>query len=210
MIKKKYCSVSSKLRNSGRKFNLRKEYEKSWNYIKDSKKFLFLVIGIFLAFVLIGFFVPVPEYFSQKILEFIQEILLKTQGMSNSQLIGFIFFNNIQSSFISMIFGIVFGIFPIISTIVNGYLLGFVSNISVQNAGVFSLWRILPHGIFELPAMFVSFALGIRLGFSIFNEKKFDSFRENFISCLKVFVLIIIPLLILAAIIEGTLIFLGV
>lgn len=193
-----------------KKFNLKREYKKSWDYLKDSKKFLWIVLGIFLAFVLIGLFVPPSEAISQKIFEFIEEILVKTEGMSQSQLISFILFNNIQASFIGMIFGIFLGIFPIISTIVNGYLLGFVFSLIIQNEGISSLWRILPHGIFELPAMFISFALGIRIGVSIFNKKKFGDLKENLFSSLKTFILIVVPLLVLAALIEGTLIFFGV
>jgi len=191
------------------KFSLKREYKKSWDYLKESKKFIWIVIGIFLVFALIGFFIPAPEILSKQIFEFIKEILEKTEGMSQSRLISFIFLNNIQSSFLGMVFGVFFGIFPLISAIANGYLLGFVANFVIQEDGIFSLWRIFPHGIFELPAVFISFALGLRIGASLFNRKKFRKFNENFISCLKVFVLIVIPLLIIAAIIEGTLIFLG-
>ncbi len=191
------------------KFSLKKEYQKSWNYIKESKKFILIVLGIFLAFSLIGFFIPAPEFITKQIADFIKEILLKTENMSQSRLISFIFLNNLQSSFFTMIFGIFLGIFPVISAIANGYLLGFVANFAIQEDGIFSLWRIFPHGIFELPAIFISFALGLRLGASIFSRKEFRKFNENFISSLKTFILIIIPLLIIAAIIEGTLIFLG-
>src|SRR3990167_5547782 len=196
-------------KNHKNKFSLKKEYKKSWNYLKESKKFIWIVIGLFLTFVLIGFFIPVPEIISKQILEFIKEILGKTESMSQGQLIKFIFLNNIQSSFLGMVFGVFLGIFPVISAIANGYLLGFVANFAIQENGIFSLWRIFPHGIFELPAVFISFALGLRIGASLLNRKKFRKFNENFISCLKVFVLIVIPLLIIAAIIEGTLISLG-
>ena len=192
------------------KFSLKKEYKKSWNYLKESKKFIWIVIGIFLALALIGFFVPPSEDISQKIFDFIEGILEKTDGMSQSKLISFIFLNNIQSSFFGMVFGVFLGVFPVISAIANGYLLGFVANLAIQNGGFFSLWRIFPHGIFELPAVFISFALGLRLGMSIINRKKFGNLNKNFISSLKTFILIIVPLLIIAAIIEGTLIFLGV
>ncbi|MEK6845088.1 MAG: stage II sporulation protein M [Nanoarchaeota archaeon] len=191
------------------KFSLKKEYQKSWDYLKNSKKFVWIIIWIFLASALIGFFIPAPEILSQKIFEFVKEILLKTDGMSQSKLISFIFLNNIQSSFFGTIFGVFFGVFPIIFTIANGYLLGFVANLTIQENGIFSLWRLFPHGIFELPAVFISFALGLRIGASIFSRKKFRKFNETFISCLKVFVLIVIPLLIVAAIVEGTLIFLN-
>ena len=196
-------------KNHKNKFSLKKEYQNSLNFLKESKKFIWIVLGLFLAFALIGFFIPVPDVISKQIFEFIKEILGKTENMSQGQLIKFIFLNNIQSSFLGMVFGVFLGIFPVISTIANGYLLGFVANFAIQENGIFSLWRILPHGIFELPAVFISFALGLRIGASIFSKKKFRKFNETFISCLKVFVLIVIPLLIIAAIIEGSLIFFG-
>lgn len=189
--------------------NLKKEYQESWEFIKDSKNFLWVVLGIFFFFSVLGFFITPSETFSKMILDFIKELLSKTQGMSLFQLMRFIFFNNVQSSFFGMVFGIFLGILPFISVIANGYLLGFASHLAVQEAGVFSLWRILPHGIFELPAMFISFSLGLRLGFSVFNKKKFGSLEKNFLSSIKAFALIVFPLLIIAAIIESSLIFLS-
>lgn len=196
-------------KKTNKKFSLKKEYQKSWEYLKGSKKFIWIVLWVFIASALIGLFIPAPEILSQKIFEFVKEILLKTEGMSQGQLISFIFLNNIQSSFFGMIFGVFLGIFPVISAIANGYLLGFVANLAIQDGGIFSLWRIFPHGIFELPAVFISLALGLRIGASVFSRRKSRRFNETFISCLKVFILIIIPLLIIAAIIEGTLIFFG-
>ncbi|HLD37912.1 MAG TPA: hypothetical protein VJA20_00550, partial [Candidatus Nanoarchaeia archaeon] len=90
------------------KFSLKKEYQKSWDYLKSSKKFIWIVIGVFLASALIGFFIPAPEIISDKIFEFVKEILLETKGMSQNQLISFIFLNNIQSSFLGMVFGVFF------------------------------------------------------------------------------------------------------
>jgi uncharacterized membrane protein SpoIIM required for sporulation len=49
--------------------------------------------------------------------------------------------------------------------------------------------------------------LGIKLGSFIFHEKKLDCLKEYAINSLKVLILIIVPLLIIAAIIETSLIF---
>ncbi len=186
-------------------FNLKKEYKKSWNYVKESKKFIFAVIGIFFVFVLIGFFIPVPEFIYNKIMEFIQELLKQTQSMSQLELIKFITLNNLESTFKGIFFGILLGIPPIISAIANGYLLGFVSLMSVNQDGFLVLWRILPHGIFELPAVFISLGLGLKLGTFIFQKNKKKAFMNYLINSLKVFLLIVVPLLIIAGIIEGTL-----
>ncbi len=191
-----------------KKFNLKEEYKKSWNYLKESKKFIWIVLAVFLVFVLIGFFVPAPKSISEQIIKFMQELLEKTQGMSQGELIGFIFFNNLQSSFYGMALGVLLGIFPLMATIVNAYLLGFVASASVEQAGILTLWRLLPHGIFELPAVFISLGLGLKLGTFAFKKRKMKSFKEYFLNSLRVFFLIVVPLLVIAGIIEGSLMFL--
>jgi len=190
-----------------KRFNLKEEYIKSLNYIKDIKTFIFIVILVFFLFVFIGYFIPAPEYLETEILRFIQELLEKIEGMSHTQLIRFIFFNNLTSSFLAMILGFFLGIFPLISSISNGYILGFISSLSVQNEGLSVLYRLLPHGIFELPAIFISLAMGLKIGTFIFRKNRKIPLKEYFLNSLRTFILIVIPLLIIAAIIEGSLIF---
>ena len=197
------------MKKRGKKnFSLKTEYRDSWDYIKVSRNFIYIIIGVFLIFGLIGFFIPAPDFLMEQILDFVRELLEKTQGMSQMELIQFIFFNNLKSSFFGMIFGIALGIFPLFSSIINGYILGFVASMTVEGEGLSVLWRLLPHGIFELPAVFISLGLGLKLGTFVFYEKKLETFKEFFWSSLRVFLFIVIPLLILAGIIEGSLVFL--
>ena len=186
----------------------RDNYVQSWNFIKESKNFIYAIVILFIFFFLIGFFIPAPSGIAEKILDFIKELLQKTQGMSQGELIQFIFFNNLQGSFFGLIFGILLGLFPLISVIANGYLLGFVASEVVKVEGALILWRLFPHGIFEIPALFISLGLGLRLGTFIFQKKKIESLKEYFWGSLRVFVFVVIPLLVVAAIIEGSLIFL--
>lgn len=212
-MKKKVKKISK-----NEEFSLAGEYSSAWNFIKESREFIYIVILGFAIFLVIGFFFEdvVQVIFHsflgidlrQSVLSFIEKLVHQTEGMGQGQLIGFIFFNNLQSSFMGMIFGAVLGIFTIFSIITNGYLLGFVASLSVESAGIFVLWRILPHGIFELPALFIALGLGLRLGTFVFREEK-KSFGQNLIDSLKVFLLIVVPLLIIAAFIEGSLIFLS-
>lgn len=190
-------------------FNLKEQYKKSWDYIKESRNFIYVIIGIFFFFTLVGFFIPAPGFLSEQILEFIRELIEKTQAMGQGELIKFIFLNNLQSSFFGMIFGVFLGVFPLIVTVVNGYLLGFVALISVESGGFSVLLRLLPHGIFELPAIFISLGIGLKFGMFIFQKRKIDSFKEYFLNSLRVFLFVVIPLLIIAGIIEGSLIFLS-
>jgi len=187
---------------------IEKYYGEVFDFIKESRNYIYFSVLIFLIFSFIGFFFPVPDSLSGVIMNFIEELLLKTQDMSHGGLIWFILLNNIQSSFFGMIYGILFGIFPIMASLVNGYLLGFVASEAVQSNGISVLWRLFPHGVLELPALFISLGLGIKLGSFVFGKNKLKTLKIYFIKSIKTFLLVVVPLLILAAIIEGSLIFL--
>jgi len=188
-------------------FDLKKEYKQCWDFIKKSKYFIWSIVIVFFAFAFIGYFVPAPDYLSESIMRFLEELIEKTQGMSSGQLISFIFLNNLESSFIGMVLGVFFGFFSILFALFNGYVLGFVSAMAVKAENIFVLLRLLPHGVFELPAIFLSLGLGIKLGSFVFKKNKLEAFKEYFSNCIKVFLLVIIPLLVLASIIEGLLMF---
>jgi stage II sporulation protein M len=192
-----------------RGFSFAREYALSWKYLKEAKNIIYWSMAMFFLFFLVGFFIAPSEVISNSILNMINELLELTKGMSGFELIKFIFLNNVKVGFMGMIFGVALGILPIFLIITNGYVLGFVANLVVAEEGILSLWRLLPHGIFELPAIFISLGLGIKLGSFIFQVKKAESFRYYFWNSLRVFFFVILPLLIIAAIIEGALIALG-
>lgn len=183
------------------------QYKESFEFIKETKNFIFATIIIFFLFSLIGFFTPTPPQIQEAIIKFIQELIEKTKDMSQSQLTSFIFTNNLQSAFLGMILGVFLGVFPIITAIANGYLLGYVAKIATQSESILILWKIFPHGIFELPAVFISLGLGLRLSAFIFQKEKIKTLKILTKKSIKTFILVVIPLLIIGALIEGALIF---
>lgn len=189
-----------------KRFNLKEQYSLSWKYLKESRNFIYASILIFVVFAVIGFLLPIPESYSKIILDYLREIVQKTENLSQLGLIRFILLNNLQSSFSGFIFGFFLGILPLFALIFNGYILGFVSAIAVETSGFSTLLSLLPHGIFELPAIFISLGLGMKFGFFIFKKNPGKSFRKFLWEGLRVFVFVVIPLLIIAAIIEGSLI----
>ena len=197
---------NKKLRKTKRKGFFAAKYSESFSYIRESKNFIYFSIFVFVAASLLSFLLPVPENLREQIIKFIEELISQTEGMGQFEITKFIFLNNLQSSFTGMILGVFFGIFPLAVAIVNGYLLGFVSSASIQSEGIFIMWRLVPHGIFELPAIFISLGIGLKFGTFIFQKNKSESFRRYLWNSLQLFVLIIMPLLIAAAIIEGALI----
>lgn len=188
---------------------LSENYLKSWKFIKESRKFIYSIIIVFFCFALIGFFLPVPDSLADEIIKMIEEIVKKTEGMSQFSLIKYIFLNNMQSSFLGLVLGVFFGIFPVLFAAFNGYILGFVALLAVEAGGGEVLWKLLPHGIFELPAVFISLGLGIRIAGLVFHSAKPGFFKDYLWEFARTFIFIVIPLLLIAAIIEGSLIILG-
>jgi len=167
---------------------IKEEYTDSWKFIKKSSFFIWGSVAVFFIFALIGFFAKVPEELSLQILDYFRELVKMTEGYGSFKMILFLFFNNLKASFF-------------------GFILGFASRFAVAQEGLFSLWRLLPHGIFELPAIFLSLGLGLKIGSGLFEKKnKWKALKNYFIESLKVFALIILPLLIVAAVVEGLLI----
>jgi len=103
-----------------------------------------------------------------------------------------------------ILYGFALGIFPVLSIFANGYVVGYVVSSSVSSSGVLSLLDLLPHGIFELPAIFISFGMGIKFGSFLFYKEKAKKFVEFFVNSIRVFIFVVLPLLIIAAIIEGS------
>ena len=183
--------------------NIKKELKNTWRYIKESKNFIYATAFIFSAGVLIGFL------FSQQ-LTFLDEILKnlieKTKNLRGFSLIVYIFLNNLKTAVLGLVLGIFLGIFPLWVSLSNGVIVGYVLSRVYTTDGIGKFWLLLPHGIFELPAIFISLGLGIKLGFFVFSINKKKSFLERVIRSLFAIFLIIIPLLLVAAIIEGLLI----
>jgi stage II sporulation protein M len=144
------------------------------------------------------------EIFKESLLQFIKELYARAENYRGISLIGYILFNNLAVAISCLVFGLFFGLFPIFIASFNGYILGFISRIVMDETRAINLLGLIPHGIFELPALIISLGLGIKMGFSIFEKER--SFKKDIIECLRVFFLLAIPLFVIAAFIEGLLI----
>jgi len=181
------------------------QYKKSWETLKKTKNYIWFVVVLFFLVAIIGFISPV--FFVEEIKVLLEKLVLEFEGLGVFATIWKIFFNNFKAGFFSMVAGVFLGLFPLGAAVMNGYVIGFVAHYSVAKKGVFVLWRILPHGIFELPAILVSMGLGVWLGVSILKRgASWSGFKKRFIDALRVFVFVVLPLLVVAGVIEGVLV----
>ncbi len=149
--------------------------EDSLIYLRKHKRYVYATALLFFASAIIGYvFASKLGFFD----EFLKEIIDSTKDLDYLELIWFIFSNNVTSSLSAIFFGAFFGIFPLFNALFNGSILGYVYSKAIPVAGYFVIWRLLPHGIFELPAIFISLGLGMHLGFAIFLGY-FYRYKEN-------------------------------
>ena len=117
-----------------------------------------------------------------------------------------LFGNNLRAMFLSTLYGFIpFLYLPALSMGVNAILLGMVAS-SVNSQWLLLAAGILPHGIFELPALCLSLAAGLCLCQNINryirkNEK--GLMKPLLLNILRVTGLVVIPLLVVAAIMES-------
>ena len=178
-------------------------------YLTSLRPYLLVIITLFLLATAVGY---VSAYFNPDIIDELIGQFEETYGWiaeeSPIMIMLFIFANNTLNSFIAMLLGTFFGIWPVIFILVNGYFIGVVVFSSVQEYGILVvLFALLPHGIIELPMIFISASMGLRLGVlafqKIFRIKEEEiRFKYELFSAIRFFVTVIVPLLFIAAIIE--------
>lgn len=167
---------------------------------------------------LVGFFqAEVIQQLAQSMLSQLQEIA-DTLKENNTPAHAFwlIFSNNVTSSVTMMVLGLFFGIIPISGLVSNGVLLGYILEV-MHSSGISWIQvlaiGILPHGIFELPAVIFAASLGIRYGVLtirsiglLWRGEKKERVKEDWRTVFRQFPLAlftVIALLLIAAVIES-------
>ena len=177
-------------------------------YLKELRPFIiasliFFAIGVAIGVALISGFPQLADHFSASI----GGLLQMFRGLSKIQLATTIFLNNALKTLMAIMLGIVLGIVPALFLLANGVVLGVVFLISTQAHGLWlSTLAVLPHGMIELPAVFLGTSIGLMLGdraVKRLRRKSAASMAGEFGRALKFFIMPIVPLLIAAALVEA-------
>jgi stage II sporulation protein M len=153
-------------------------------------------------------------------LQGISDLAEQTRKADNPQLAFFwlILLNNLTKSVMAMYLGIVAGVLPLIMLVTNGMIIGFLfGGMADQGENVWLLVvkGILPHGILELPALFLACGFGIRLGLTLLKgifgtalgkSEPWGAFNRTAAGTVPALMLVAVMLL-LAAAIESTITF---
>jgi uncharacterized membrane protein SpoIIM required for sporulation len=134
-------------------------------------------------------------------------------------LVAGVFLNNLRISVLSNVFSAIsFGLFAFLVPAVAFGQVGFIASRLSAKGGSwvalgdlsplqFVLAYVAPHGIVELPTFVLSAALGLRIGAALMAPPKGFTAGENLLwalaTFLKVWMLVLVPLIALSALIEG-------
>lgn len=143
----------------------------------------------------------------------LEQFIEKVNGMDTA---GFglfvdIFFNNLFVSLLLILLGWTM-VMPVAVLFANGLTIGVILDLYWQTLPftpaslLFLVAALAPHGIFELPAFFLSAAVGMLLGLKLIAKKKIfpdRPFKRLAREMGLVFVFAIIPLLLVAGVVEA-------
>ena len=168
--------------------------------------YLIIIIFVFIGSLLMGYASAANfPHMAENLMKEFSSRFAPILTMSPIYILITIFLNNTFVSLVSLVLGIAVGIFPILFIASNGYFVGMVSYLVGQQKGfVFILLALLPHGVVELPTIFLSASIGLRLGHQVFLSLigRPTEVRGEIKKGLKFYFSLIMPFLFIAAIIE--------
>jgi len=165
------------------------------NYSSELKlTLIFFLLGLILSLSGIADVEVIREAILEKFAQF--------KNLHGTHLFFTIFLNNLQVVAIAFYLGIFFGFIPFFISMVNGLVMGLVFMMS-DKAPLYIIVKLIPHGVFELPAIFLAIALGFSLAKWVRERDKIVYIKKQLIEGTSIFVTVIVPLLLIAGIIES-------
>lgn len=180
--------------------------------ISANKHFIAVSFGVFLLASLFSYVFTIMDANNAYVFlpaQLIESLNIKESAArhwDNPVMSGLIMSNNIYVALKAFAYGIFLCVGTIYILLQNGLLLGSLSALAVSQGDALTYWSlILPHGIIELCAIFISGAAGLKIGYSIIRPGDYKRSSALIMAgedALKMMG-IVVPMLIIAGIIEG-------
>jgi len=172
------------------------------------KSYLLVLTLIFSAAFLGGTLAP-PSV-RKEATEAFQSVADSYAALSGGMLFFTLFLHNLTASILILVSGVLVGIIPILSMASNGFFLGVLYRQAVEMAGYQkAALKVLPHGIFEIPALLFAASYGLWLGVTAVRRmrgKESTLLRFHIEHAFRRYFAVAFPLLVVAAAIETALI----
>ncbi len=171
------------------------------------KGWFFTAVCLFVLGLILGLTIPISAAgpLSQEIGAF-EELAKFLATLPQSSILAIIFIKNVSAVLLSFALSPVLCLMPVIALITNGCLLGQVSNMVMEEKSLgYLLAGILPHGVFEIPALIIGEAAAINFGVTVmltpFKKERGNRLASSLSQNLK-YLAVALALFLVAAVIE--------
>jgi len=151
-----------------------------------------------------------PASVSNEVTKALQLVADQYRGLAGGALFFNILFNNVMASILILVSGVLIGIVPVFAVGSNGFVLGVLyRHVSEMTGYSKAGLMVLPHGVFEIPALLISASYGLWLGVMVIRRmrgKEDTLLRFQIELAFRRYFAVVFPLLVVAAAIETTLI----
>lgn len=172
---------------------------------KSIKLYALMLSVLFMLSCMMGFFVAKEnKELAEKTIEQLFSQFRFIKNLNPISIFFIIFLNNSAKALMAMLAGFLFGIFPTFFVVLNGYLIGLVIYVKGTEMGFKAIvLALVPHGILEIPAIIIACSYGVWLGRRFWNAiNGREKFRNAVILALNRYLRIVLPILLVAALIE--------
>ncbi|MEA1994054.1 MAG: stage II sporulation protein M [Euryarchaeota archaeon] len=198
------------------------------NTLRKNKKFMAFGIALFVMGIILGYVgylylsesgyideentSDTEEMLDHPLLRGMKEKFSFFEKLNTAERIIFLFLNNLMVSLLAIFFGAILVLFPVFVAFLNGFLIGLISGTVLNSEGIKYLFAaLIPHGIFEIPAILISVGLGLKLGYLILHtlvsilrsRPTKDAEIKSFFKELRSVIVVIVLLLAIAAFVEA-------
>ena len=171
------------------------------------KRWIFLAVLLFGIGLVWGLATPmgITSIFSEDVAA-LEELADFLTPLPQASVFILIFIKNVSVVLISFALSPIFCLVPVIALTTNGWIVGLVSTIVIQEKSLgYLLAGLLPHGIFELPALIMGEAVALSFGaaliLAVFKKERRKLLLPNLKQNLR-YLIAALALFLLAAIIE--------
>ena len=173
---------------------LAKHYQRIWGDLQEARAYIVAAMLIFAAGGVLALLIP---HVGEKVISLVLEYFKPFKDKPYLELVVAIFLQNASSAFLAIAFGFVLGIIPVLGAFFNGIVLGAIIHLDPRH-----IFMIIPHGLFELPAIFIAWGLGMWCAGGLFHAQRLETITMRIKKSLHIYLSLIVPLLMIAAIIE--------
>ena len=175
-------------------------YRESLDSVSEARTCIFIAIALYCCAAFLGWTYADNFSFLE---DQIKRLAAQFAGKNAIAFIFKIFVHNLIATYVAMCFVVLFGVVPTIIAVINGLILGWIIAKSPGGATA-NIWLVLiPHGIFEWPAMMISWGVGLWRGVGYRFSQTGSTWKQRWETANKIYFTITMPLLFIAAVIEG-------